>query len=311
MPRVSVIIPTFNCGQFIGRTLNSVFAQTYGDYEVIVVDDGSTDDTRDIVTAFEGRVHYYYQPNRGQASARNVAVDKANGEFIAYLDADDLWHPHKLERQVAYLDTHADRGLVHSDWAFIDENDNLLVPAHLRNTGRSGPEGHCASQLFRWCGIQTPAVMERRHCLDELGPFDERLKAVEDYLRWILLAMADICFGYIDEPLVMVRKRASSVSTNKPRESEAYLMLFDILLYETCLASRYGQEAVNTIRARHRALQREMMYIDRLEGRTRQARRRALHLIRDSPFEAPLYLELLKSCVPFYIGRRLRSLRTH
>ena len=100
MPRVSAIVPTFNSAQFLGRSISSALAQSYTDYEVIVVDDGSTDETREVVAQFGDRVRCLYQPNRGPSAVRNLALSVANGELIAYLDADDVWYPHKLERQV-------------------------------------------------------------------------------------------------------------------------------------------------------------------------------------------------------------------
>jgi glycosyltransferase involved in cell wall biosynthesis len=115
MPRVSVIIPTFNCARFLGRAIETALTQTYRDYELIVVDDGSTDETREVVASFGSKLRYLYQPNGGVYSARNLALSSANGELVAYLDADDMWYPHKLDTQVAFLDAHKECGLVHSD----------------------------------------------------------------------------------------------------------------------------------------------------------------------------------------------------
>ena len=99
MPRVSVVIPTYNCAKFLGRTIDSALRQTYRDFEIIVVDDGSTDGTQALVAAYEESVRYVYQTNQGASAARNAALSRASGEFIAYLDADDLWRPDKLSRQ--------------------------------------------------------------------------------------------------------------------------------------------------------------------------------------------------------------------
>ena len=128
MPRVSVIIPTFNCARFLERAMQSVFAQTYVDYEMIVVDDGSTDETKDLIACRGEKLQYLYQTNRGLPSARNLGVSKSSGEFLAYLDADDMWYPHKLERQVAYLDSHPECGFVHSDLTLVDEKDLVISP---------------------------------------------------------------------------------------------------------------------------------------------------------------------------------------
>jgi glycosyltransferase involved in cell wall biosynthesis len=105
MPRVSVIIPAYNAAEHISGALESIFDQTFRDFEVIVVDDGSTDNTKEVVRAFQGKenVRYFYQRNGGQSSARNLGVREARGEYLAFLDADDLWMPEFLERMVAKM----------------------------------------------------------------------------------------------------------------------------------------------------------------------------------------------------------------
>ena len=114
MPRVSVVVPTYNCARFLGRTIDSALRQTYRDFEIIVVDDGSTDGTQALIAAYEESVRYVYQTNQGASAARNAALSRASGEFIAYLDADDLWRPDKVIRQVEFLDAHSTCGFVHT-----------------------------------------------------------------------------------------------------------------------------------------------------------------------------------------------------
>jgi len=309
MPRVSVIIPTFNCARFLDRAFRTVFAQTYKDYEIIVVDDGSTDETQHVIAQYEAKVHYLYQLNRGPASARNLALSAASGEFVAYLDADDMWYPHKLERQVAFLDAHKECGLVHGDMTVIDAMDQPLYLRFNQETQREIPSGHCVMVLLRWNHVQTPTVLERRDSIERAGKFDERLRIIEDGFHWILVAMAGIAFGYIDEPLAFYRRRADSLSSNQRQMAEAYVLLFDLLLTEKALALRCGQEAVDIVRARLHACQRCLVYLDRLEGRTGHARQRVIHLIQDSPWHIGLYAELLKSCVPSALATKLRVLR--
>ena len=113
--KVSVAIPTYNRAHYICETIDSVLVQTYKDYEIIVVDDGSTDNTREILKRYGGKIKYFYQANQGQASAWNYAVSQSSGEYIAFLDDDDLWFPEKLERQVEVLDKNPDLGFVCSE----------------------------------------------------------------------------------------------------------------------------------------------------------------------------------------------------
>jgi glycosyltransferase involved in cell wall biosynthesis len=310
MPRVSVIIPAFNSGRFIGQTLASVFAQTYSDYEVIVADDGSTDDTHEIVGRYGKRITHVRQANRGPAAARNLAISRAVGEFIAYLDADDVWYSHKLERQVAFLDANKACGIVHSDFTVIDETDRVIHRRFNQETRAEipPPQGHCELDLLRRCHIQIPTVVERYDCFRKIGGFDERLKGVEDYARWISLAMKGISFGYIEEPLAMYRRTPGSLSSSMRRNLEGFLRIFEILVREKSLAHR-GEEAMDIVRHRTYALRRELAYLNRIEGYPNEARKHLLGLIWGSPLRTELYMDLLKSAVPAAIHAQLRSLR--
>lgn len=309
MPRVSVLVPTFNCAQFLGRALGSALAQTYTDHEVIVVDDGSTDETWDVVAQFASQVRYFYQANRGPTPARNLALSQASGELIAYLDADDLWVPNKLEVQVAFLDRHKDCGFVHSDVTIIDVTDRVIRQRSNQETRRQVPQGYCTLDLLRWNHIELSSVVARRECLERTGGFDQRVQGAADYLQWILVAMDGMAVGYIDEALAMFRWRRGSLQSNRRRVLEELVMMFNILLKEEALALRLGQEATDIVRARLYTLQHELAYLDRTEGRTDDARRRVISLIRDWPLQADLYVQLVKACVPPALATRLKTWR--
>lgn len=309
MPRVSIIIPTFNCAGFISRALESAFAQTYTDYEVIVADDGSTDETRDLVARWYGKIRYLYQANRGVSAARNLAVSKASGEFLAYLDADDMWYPHKLEQQVAFLDAHPEYGLVHSDLTIVDDNDRVIVQDFNRETGRSVPRGQCVTDLLCNGHIQIASVVERRICYDRAGGFDERLGFHEDYLQWIQVALHGYAVGYIDEPLAMYRRRTDSASTNHAKMAEGIIQMYRILLEENALLERLGTAAEAEVHRRLAVMQRHLPYLYRCQGRNDLARRQAAALIRECPRELGSYIELMKSCMPIPLACGLRRLR--
>jgi glycosyltransferase involved in cell wall biosynthesis len=186
-PLVSVIIPTWNREVFLLEAVRSVQAQTFADWELIVVDDGSTDGTRAEMEALaEPRLRYIYQQNRGESSARNHGAREARGEFFAFLDSDDLWAPRALECALGFFRCHPSTGLV--TWAARE------VDAEGRRTGRTRPKrsrGHfysTRSLLGRdWGFVRTPMV--RRHCFFETGGFDETMRHGEDmdfYLRFSL-----------------------------------------------------------------------------------------------------------------------------
>lgn len=301
MPRVSVIVPTFNCARFIGAALESVLAQSYRDYEVIVVDDGSTDDTGAVLDAWKGRISYLLQTNQGPAAARNRAVALSNGEFIAYLDADDLWLPGKLAQQVAFLDEHPECGLVHGEVGVIDESGQLLYERYRNARGRVVLRGHCATELLKHSVIHMPTVIERRRSYDESGGFDEGLRYAEDYLHWLRLAINGHAFGYIDEPLALYRWRAGSLArdgTADARRSEALLRVYGSLLSDHNARSRLRMEDLKATRGQIAALHRSLSYEYRQMGQRAHARKHAIEWVRAMPMTAAPYAEWLKSFFP-------------
>lgn len=177
-PRVSVVIPAYNAEPFIHRTVASVLSQTFGDLEVLVVDDGSTDATATIVQAFDDRVRLIPQANAGVAAARNRGLAEARGEFVAFIDHDDLWYPDKLQHQIQLLDAKPNVGLVYGNAQFVDLSDQrmwtYLAPSRLHR-------GKVLMPLFLDCFIPLLTVVMRASLLKEVGQFVSRWHIAEDY----------------------------------------------------------------------------------------------------------------------------------
>ena len=214
--RVSVVIPAYNSERFIADALRSVLAQTYRPHEIIVIDDGSSDQTRAVATATGGDLQYVFQPNQGVSAARNNGIAKATGDLICFLDADDAWEPDKLRRQVEFMQHDPDVGLVFSDE--IEFDDVGIECASLLSTSRFSPEltaGGRIADAYRKLLIEnfipTSTVTARRHCFAVAGDFDVRLKAAEDRDMWSRIAAH---FPVACVPAVLGRKRivASSLS---------------------------------------------------------------------------------------------------
>jgi hypothetical protein len=200
VPSVSVVIPTYNRAQTIGRAVDSVLAQTYSDLEVIVVDDGSTDDTRQVLARYGDAIRYLYQENQERRVARNNGIRHACGEYIAFLDSDDLWLPDKLRRQVALLDQNPQVGLVYGQMFPIDPDGTW----HLRATrctgwGQPGP-AMIFEQLVMRNLIPTPTVVARKRCFDHVGGFDPSLTCSEDWDLWLRIAL-HYEIAFMPEPL--------------------------------------------------------------------------------------------------------------
>lgn len=227
MPKVSVIIPVFNCDRFIGEAIESVLAQTYRDFELIVVDDGSEDKTAERVKQYGDKLTYFYQPNSGQARARNLGYANSSGEYLAFLDSDDRWYPQMLETEVHALDKNPHVGLVHGDVDIIDEEGRILQQRYLsRRAERKNP----VYSSIGYHSIPFPsASLKRRDIFERAGRFDASFyQGGEDLLLWAkMYRLAD--FLWIPQSLAQRRVQRHQVSRIKKKRIEADLMVFDKL----------------------------------------------------------------------------------
>ena len=207
MPRVSVIIPSYNTRpQWLQESIQSVLAQTYTDFEVILVDDGSTESLSSLVSVSDERVRYVRQENKGPAAARNHGIRLALGQYLAFLDSDDVFLPTKLEKQVAAMELHPDVLLSHTSYQRMTADG---TPVRLVRSGTL--TGRVYPQIIRRCTIATPTVMVRSEALGERRRFEESLRVGEDVIMWTGLAKEAAILG-IDEPLAKVRIHGNNAS---------------------------------------------------------------------------------------------------
>ncbi len=209
MPKVSVIIPAYNAMKYLPETVESVLQQTFTDFEVLIINDGSSDNIVQWVAGIvDARVKLISQKNQGVSVARNTGIAHAQGEYIAFLDADDFWQASKLEKQVRCLDNNSVIGLVHTWMAFVDSNG--------KSTGKvmaSNAEGYVWKQLVESNLIACSSVMVRRCCLEAVGGFEPNLHFVEDWDLWIRIS-CHYPFAVIKEPLYYYRQVPNSLSKN-------------------------------------------------------------------------------------------------
>jgi len=205
MPRISAIIPTYNNPAMLVQAVESVLAQTYHDYELIVVDDGSEPATREALEPYMDRIRYIYQDNAGPSSARNRGIRESGGELLAFLDHDDLWLPEKLEVQVKFMDEHREFAVSYHAVDYFATDRELELPV------REGPSGDVLARLFKRIFLITLAVICRRECFDGAGMFDEELRFAQDYDLWLRMA-ARYEFGFIDKVLGRYRFHEGNLS---------------------------------------------------------------------------------------------------
>lgn len=233
---VSVIIPAYNAEKFLATALDSVLTQTYQEFEILVVNDGSEDGTEEIVKdyqrKFPDKIRYFYQKNRGQGSARNLAMKNARGDYFAFLDADDLWLPEKLEKQLRKLEeTEAD--FCFTDAEIIGETgaiqktfSQLVLP----------PQNEILTPLLKTNFIVNSSVLMKRVVFEKIGFQKERrvYQNIEDYDYWLQAALAGFKFVYLPEVLVRYRIHSTQSSKKSPFQSlEALMAMYMTLIFNS------------------------------------------------------------------------------
>jgi glycosyltransferase involved in cell wall biosynthesis len=215
-PLVSVIIPTYNSAAFLPQAVESVIRQTYDNFEIIVVDDGSTDDTEAVLTPYRDVIRYFKKVNGGPSAARNLGIAQAQGELIAFQDADDLWLPDKLQLQTDHFRENPQLGVVFTGSERFDESG--LLDSNIRK-GYRVPTGMIFDRLLTEHFIAMPSVMVRRSCFAEVGLFEESLIGNEDFNLYLRLARK-YAFGFINRVLVRIRVHKNNLSDNLDRMCE-------------------------------------------------------------------------------------------
>lgn len=196
-PKVSVIVPTYNRADRLERALNSIVSQTYQDFELIVVDDGSTDKTSQLMKSFPKAQYFYIKKNSGVSKARNVGLAFAKGELICFLDSDDLWKEKKIQIQSLWLENNKDSQICYTDEIWV-RNGVRVNPMNRHRKYSGDIFRHCLGL----CIVSPSSVMIRAKLFDEIGNFDESLPACEDYDLWLRIA-SKYAFHFIEEPLII------------------------------------------------------------------------------------------------------------
>ena len=247
MATVNIIIPAFNAARFLPFSLESVVSQTLDDWQILLMDDGSTDNTAEVVAPFLDRlgskIRYIKQENRGLPAARNTAIRASTAEFLALLDADDVWLPCRLSESLKILVERPQVGLVYGLITGIDQENR---PGITWGGNLSDADGHIAPQIYmRKVELPCPTITFRRKCVDEVGFFDETMRATEDRDLWLRIALR-YEVGFVPKVLAYYRLSPNSMSTDPQR------MLQEQLKF---IRKHYGSEGCG-LRPRQIALAR-------------------------------------------------------
>ena len=242
MPLVSVIIPTYNRASVLQRAIRSVLAQTFRDFELIVVDDGSSDSTTDLLESFDGKLKAVVQKNHGVSAARNLGIKRSTGALLAFLDSDDEWLPEKLARQTALFDGKDPHFVCHTNEIWLRNGQELPQKGiHLKQGGRFFP------RALERCLISPSSVMISRTLIDRVGWFDEDLPAAEDYDLWLrITAFHEVDF--VPERLVIKHGgMADQLSQATPAIDRFRIRAILKIVENPALPSDYREAAVREL----------------------------------------------------------------
>lgn len=294
---VSIILPVYNGARYVACALRSVLAQTFSDFEVVVVNDGSTDQSREAIRPFltDRRVKYIEQANAGVAAARNTALTAASGRLVAFIDQDDLWLPDKLKLQVSVMDSRPGVGLIHTAYELIDaEGRPMGEPSFHR--WRPDVEGRCLRDLFIRNRVALPTAMARRSSLDKAGPFDSRIDGADEYAIWLQIsAHAEV--AYLPTVLARYRVHDSNASHNVLKMATAELGAVESLLRnqpqlraeigDSVIAERLGELCADVA-----------SYLAWLARDDISARRYWMRAMRHRPLHGRAFLGFAKTLIP-------------
>jgi glycosyltransferase involved in cell wall biosynthesis len=274
-PAVSIIIPTYNRERLIARSVKSVLSQTYQDFEIIIVDDASTDNTEEVVSSFnDDRIRYIrHEENKGEAAARNTGIKAARYDYIAYQDSDDEWSPEKLARQIELLeDTSPEVGVIYTGFWRTENHGRTYIPfSWVRQKN-----GDIHKELLKGNFIGSPVVLIKKECFSKVGLFDERLHNLVDWDMWLRISKR-YHFRCIDAPLAIAHYNSDNVSENPDSFIDALELVLeknrDEFEKEEKLLARYWINAGSLLVAK---------------GRVKQGRRYIVRALRLYPFSIRL-----------------------
>ncbi|HLE62976.1 MAG TPA: glycosyltransferase [Pyrinomonadaceae bacterium] len=262
MPKVSIITAAYNHVRFVRQCLESAQSQTYRDFEHVVVDDGSSDGTADILQSFAGKINYIRQENRGTHAAINRGIRASSGKYIALLDSDDIWLPNKLELQIQRLDESPETGLVYSQANVIDPTGNPKNNGEPIGRPFADPR-RTYEELLKDNHIPALTAVFRRSCAEEVGYFNESLKAMSDWDLWIRIAAkwstsfvpevlahyrdhgnntwhALVKNGRVDKERLLVLRNAAAAIADTDSDAGEKREVIDSLFRELALKTAYG-----------------------------------------------------------------------
>lgn len=324
---ISVVIPSYNCANYLAYAIESALSQSYVQTEIIVVDDGSTDNTKEVVRKYNGRIKYIHQDNKGLPGARNRGITEASGQFIAFLDADDRWRPNKLKYQVQVMETLPAVNIVFSDFSIFDEQGHKeesyfykAFPFFIESRytindifnrnykilkDETGEEivvyyGQIAKYLFRGNFILPSSVVIRKSAIDRVGGFDENYKVAEEtefFLRFCTLNDA----AFVDHPMVDYLVKRKGNLTGSSNTELLIKNAINVQLKYISAHPEFYKENQPFIDAAVAKSYARLSYYHITIGLNKSAREEAIRSLGFKPIQMNSYLYWLVGLLPSFI----------
>ena len=314
MAKVSIIIPSFNRAHCLDQAVESLLNQTYKNLEILVIDDGSTDNTQDVLKKYDRKIRCFAQANQGVSVARNRGISEANGEYITFLDSDDYFEDTNIEKKVTFLERHPDIKWVYSDCRYIDKEGNYIDKASDRyNYFERKKTGMIFGELLHHRNfIATDTVTVKKDALNSAGGFDERIFSLEDYDLWLRIS-AKYPAGYINEALVYVTDSTDSLSNDLTKWVNGNALITDKIKDICPEGFSISKSFMNRLHAdKYNFFSQAYSY----EGRIEKAVFACLKSIKFYPFQKMVYLRLfmlsagyLKNCIRISPGIKKANTR--
>lgn len=244
-PPITVLMPAYNAGKYIREAIESVLQQTFADFELVIVNDGSTDNTLQVINAFDDeRIRVVSQANRGVAQALNTGLKHSRGQYIARFDADDICYPHRLEKQLHFLNANPDYIMVGSGADYVLENGDFLF--HCNCIAHTHEE--IVDKLYFYCPFLHPTVMYRKDSICNAGGYPAQAHNFEDYLLWTHIIKAGKLCNF-HEPLIKYRLNASSVTIDERWRSGRFHQIKRAAIMRGFITTQEGDELLDILKS--------------------------------------------------------------
>ncbi|CAN2048994.1 UDP-glucose:(glucosyl)LPS beta-1,3-glucosyltransferase [Candidatus Magnetomoraceae bacterium gMMP-1] len=290
-PLVSVIIPCYNSAEYICEAVESVLQQSYSHYEILLINDGSIDNTELVLSPYMDRINYYYKKNGGASSARNFGINKAKGEYIAFLDADDIWRKNKLTLQMEFFQNNPNVSLVYSDSSTFDSKGILHDSVkYVVET----PSGYVLDDMIIHNFLNNSTVIVKKFCFETVGAWNEALLNGNDYDIWLKIS-AYYEFGFVDEVLVDTRYHSQGLSSMLDMQSEN-----SIKIQESFLKQKNDELKISNSTMRKAYSYKYRLWGQRLyyRGQHSKARKKIIKSLYYDLYDLRSYEYLFKSFIP-------------